>query len=172
MFSKTVLTSLILAGSVASSCSPKFNWAPCPFEAALREALNVTFPFDCSNFTAPLDYLDESSNKTIDLQLSRVPAVNGEAQGTIFLNFGGPGLEARLSLIASAAQILTITEGKFNLVAIDPRYVSTACLHKPPLGPGVRALAYSLPLTVAPATRRLSAATMPQSEPLSCPSIA
>ena len=124
MFPKTILTSLAVAGLVAgSSCatSPRFNWTDCTFEDALREQFNLTFPFDCSNFTVPLDYLDDKGNKTINLQLSRVPAVNGESQGTIFFNFGGPGLEARLTLIQQAEQILTITEGKYDLIAFDPR---------------------------------------------------
>ena len=40
---------------------------------------------------------------------------------TIFFNFGGPGLEARAGLIEQAEQLLTITEGKYDLVAFDPR---------------------------------------------------
>lgn len=116
-----ILFALVGLAAASGDASSGFNWHACPFEEQFRESSNITFPFECSNFTVPLDYLDEQSNKTRLLQVSRVPAVNGESQGTIFFNFGGPGLEARQALISNAEQLLTITEGKFDLVASDPR---------------------------------------------------
>lgn len=124
MYSKSSFAGLALACLVPSAWCYNTHlsqWFACPFEEALRNAASVTSQFECANFTVPLDYLDEKSNKTITLQLSRVPATNGESQGTIFFNFGGPGLEARFSLVSQSEHILAITEGKFDLVAFDPR---------------------------------------------------
>lgn len=123
MFCKAIITSPAVAGmlpaALATSCNSKFHWGSCDFKE-----LNPTVKYECSNFTVPLDYLDIQSNKTLTLQLTRVPATNGESQGSIFFNFGGPGLEVRKTLVTQAEQLLTITEGKFDLIGWDPRYVS------------------------------------------------
>jgi len=124
MLSKTIITSLVVAGTVLptqaapSPCRPSssFKWGPCEFDDEID-----TVKYECSNFTVPLDYLDPSANKTLDLQVARVPATNGESQGSIFFNFGGPGAETRKSLVAMAEQLLVITEGKYDLIGWDPR---------------------------------------------------
>lgn len=118
----TTLTFAALVAAASCGAPPaKFNWTSCPFEEAFRETLNITIPFQCSNLTVPLDYVDTKSNKTIDLQLSKIPAANGESQGSIFFNFGGPGLEARLNLVAQGEHLLALTGGKYDLIAFDPR---------------------------------------------------
>ncbi|KAL2868904.1 alpha/beta hydrolase [Aspergillus lucknowensis] len=75
----------------------------------------------CANFTVPLDYTKPNSRATLDLQLLRVPAVKQPKKGTILFNFGGPGLEARLTLAGTAQTLLAITGGEYDLVANDPR---------------------------------------------------
>ena len=125
MYSKSFIASLAFAGAMpsalgapahSSSCSPQLKWGPCEFEADIES----TVEYDCSDFTVPLDYLD-NSNKTLNLQVARVRATNGPAQGSIFFNFGGPGLEVRQSLATMAEELLTITEGKFDLIGWNPR---------------------------------------------------
>jgi hypothetical protein len=121
IFSTSLAFSGLIASASGNATPNSFNWTTCTFEEALRESHNVTFPFECSNFTVPLDYLDDKANKTINLQLSKIPAVNGDSKGTIFFNFGGPGLEARATLISQGEMLLTMTGGKYDLVAFDPR---------------------------------------------------
>ena len=125
VFSKYAAAVLAATAPLAALAAPTqsgpddsgFNWQPCEFEADVESA----FKYECSNYTVPLDYLDESSNKTLQLQVTRVPAVNGESLGSIFFNFGGPGFEARRSLAYQTDEIMTVTEGRFDLVAWDPR---------------------------------------------------
>ncbi|KAL4938022.1 hypothetical protein BDV06DRAFT_232195 [Aspergillus oleicola] len=71
----------------------------------------------CANFTVPLDYSDPNSQATLDLQLTRSPALLTPNKGTIFWNFGGPGNTARASL----AESQSLTGGEYDLVAFDPR---------------------------------------------------
>lgn len=96
MVSKVFL--FLLTGATASpllqSRTNSINWGPC--------SLNGTLPIDCANFTVPLDYTDLTSNRTLNLELLRVPAVNGPSKGSIFFNFGGPGVEVRTSLAGRA----------------------------------------------------------------------
>ncbi|KAL5341278.1 hypothetical protein BJX70DRAFT_386838 [Aspergillus crustosus] len=54
----------------------------------------------CGTLTVPMDYTDPHSNATIKLQLLKVPAVRTPKKGSILFNFGGSGLESRLSLAA------------------------------------------------------------------------
>ncbi|RYP63536.1 hypothetical protein DL771_009232 [Monosporascus sp. 5C6A] len=127
MLFQITIASLALAGTVPSTLaaparshsSSPFNWESCEFD----DEIEATVKYECSNFTVPLDYLDTSANTTLNLQVTRVPVVNGESQGSIFFNFGGPGLEVRKTLVAMAEQLLIITEGKYDLVGWDPRPV-------------------------------------------------
>ncbi|PVH74867.1 proteinase [Cadophora sp. DSE1049] len=115
MVSKVVL--LLLAGATATplkqSRTNSINWGPC--------SLNGTLPIDCANFKVPLDYTDKTSNQTINLELLRVPAVNGPSKGSIFFNFGGPGVEVRASLAGRAHVLQALTGGHHDLIGIDPR---------------------------------------------------
>lgn len=112
-----VMAPSALAAPTHSNSDSRFSWGPCEFEDGIESSVR----YECSNFTVPLDYLDDSANRTLGLQVTRVPATNGESQGSIFFNFGGPGIEVRKTLAALAEQILIITEGKFDLVGWDPR---------------------------------------------------
>lgn len=94
----TFLLTSLLVGSYATPLalhnharSEKIAWGNCEDEG-------VTAPAQCGNLTVPLDYTEPDSGKTLQLQLLKVPAIRGPKKGTILFNFGGPGLEARLSL--------------------------------------------------------------------------
>lgn len=91
-----LLTSL--AGfSVAATRQPhKVEWGPCK-----DIALNTTYTYDCGTLTVPFDHASPS-NRTVDLQLTRIPAVEQPSRGSVFFNFGGPGLEGRYTLVSLA----------------------------------------------------------------------
>ncbi|KAL4863543.1 hypothetical protein BDV12DRAFT_202017 [Aspergillus spectabilis] len=115
--SRAFLQAFLLLGGAFStlahlnSRTDRVSWGTCEFEAPGLE---------CANFAAPLDYTADS-DATLDLQLLRVPAIQTPKKGTILFNFGGPGLEARLTLAGSAVTLLAFTNGEYDLVAFDPR---------------------------------------------------
>ena len=69
----------------------------------------------------PLDYSNQSSDETLQLDLVRVSAVRQPKKGSILFN---PGASGR-SYIAgpSAYALLAITGGEYDLIGFEPRYV-------------------------------------------------
>lgn len=74
------------------------QWGPCSFDGLL--------PIECGNVSVPMDYTDEQGTESLVLQLVRVPATVSQSSGSILLNFGGPGGEARHSLSLVFAEML------------------------------------------------------------------
>lgn len=107
MLFQTTIASLALAGTVSSTLAARspFKWGSCGFDGEAE----ATIKYECRSFIVPLDYLDSAANKTLNLQVTRVPAVNGDSQGNIFFNFSGPGSGARGALVDMAEQLLVIT---------------------------------------------------------------
>lgn len=60
---------------------------------------------ECGTMSVPLDYTDEQSPETT-IQILRVPAAKEPRKGSIFVNFGGPGLSGHSELGASAQVML------------------------------------------------------------------
>ncbi|KAL4966661.1 alpha/beta hydrolase [Aspergillus stella-maris] len=75
----------------------------------------------CANFSVPLDYSDPDSDATLSLQVARLPALQGPRKGSVFLNFGGPGLETRTQLATTGVIFQALTGGQYDLVTFDPR---------------------------------------------------
>ncbi|KAE8383837.1 TAP-like protein-domain-containing protein [Aspergillus bertholletiae] len=117
----TFLLTSFLVGSYATPLvlpnharSETIAWGSCQEDT-------IKAPAQCGNLTVPLDYTDLDSGKTLQLQLLKVPALHEPKQGTILFNFGGPGLEARHTLVAEAEVLLALTGGHYDLIAHDPR---------------------------------------------------
>ena len=94
--------SLLLALSVSAvQAVPKprgdegIQWGKCDHETQ-------GLPVECARLPVPLDYADDSCEETLDLALIRYPAQDGPSQGTIMLNFGGPGQDGLNSMISYA----------------------------------------------------------------------
>ncbi|KXX79857.1 Carboxylesterase A [Madurella mycetomatis] len=68
-----------------------------------------SLPVLCGNLTVPLDYTDVGFNKTLRLELVKVPATQGTSKGSILLNFGGPGLSSRQTLVSAGPSLLAGT---------------------------------------------------------------
>ncbi len=74
-----------------TSSTPSITWTDCK--------LNTTLSITCGTLPVPLDYTDDSSNETLDLQLVRLKAVNQPNKGSVLFNPGGPGIGGRNFLI-------------------------------------------------------------------------
>ncbi|RDA86501.1 hypothetical protein CP532_2020 [Ophiocordyceps camponoti-leonardi (nom. inval.)] len=112
----TVLSLLAAAVSVtaASVSNSSVRWTAC------ADNMGSPLPVDCARMTVPLDYT-EPARGGLELELLRVPAVTQPAQGSILLNFGGPGQPGRQNLALVSAVLQALSGGRFNLVAFDPR---------------------------------------------------
>lgn len=89
--------SAVSAGAIHEVSSPQgLQWGPCKLDA---EHANTTFPVQCAKLTVPLDYIDSSNNRTIDLDLIKYPAQKEPKRGSILLNFGGPGQDGLNSMV-------------------------------------------------------------------------
>ncbi|CAL8580360.1 hypothetical protein XPA_006089 [Xanthoria parietina] len=83
----------------------------------------------CGTLTVPLDYVDTTSNATLELQLVKVSAVKQPKKGSILFNPGGPGSPGRdLIAGAQAPSLLVATGGHHDLIGFDPRYAFLAVL--------------------------------------------
>lgn len=92
------LLSAALTEAIPQPHVPKdegIQWGPCEHETK-------DLPVECGKVTVPLDYTDSSSDETLDLAVIRYPAQNGPSQGSILLNFGGPGQDGLNSMISYA----------------------------------------------------------------------
>lgn len=114
LFSRTFLSVCFLACGLASPVTisgrnqpeGKVSWGPC-------DIANATLPIQCGTLGVPLDYTDSKSNETLNLQLLKVPAINGPSKGSILFNFGGPGLGARANLAGAAKILQTLDLSKY-----------------------------------------------------------
>ncbi|MDO4241440.1 MAG: alpha/beta hydrolase [Microbacteriaceae bacterium] len=122
----TLAATLMLTSCAADSKDPaqsspnpskqhasKINWAEC----------KNTKKFECGELEVPLDWKKPDGAK-IKIAATRIQAKNGadKAQGTIFVNPGGPGGSGIEYLQSSANQYETLRE-KYNIAAWDPRGV-------------------------------------------------
>lgn len=120
-----------------NSTSGSIAWGDC------EESINSTLPIQCGTLTVPLDYTNTSDGRTIDLALLRIPTLNTTSKGSILFNFGGPGAEARHTLVSYEetltmyvdyflvfldddswslnADMIRSTGGQHDLIAFDPR---------------------------------------------------
>ncbi|KAI1817906.1 TAP-like protein-domain-containing protein [Poronia punctata] len=119
----SALSIAVVHGSGSGSGYPtdKVQWKPCPSEINDLARLQV----DCGTLTVPLDYTNLDGGETLELSLLRVPAVVKtpvkKKQHSILFNFGGPGLEARVTLAELADLLQVVTGGEHDLIAWDPR---------------------------------------------------
>ena len=74
--------------------SSTIQWGPCTIESPLD--------IQCGTLSVPRDYTLRESNRTVDLDLLKVPAIKGPSKGSILFNFGGPGLATRSNLAERA----------------------------------------------------------------------
>ncbi len=78
----------------------------------------------CSTAVAPLDWANPGDGDDIELALVRHPATSGEAQGSLFVNPGGPGASG-FDFVRESVDFAVSTElrEQFDIVGWDPRGV-------------------------------------------------
>ena len=88
-----LLLPLSLLISRGTCTTTKLQWGACN-----KTEVSGPLPVECSAIDVPLDYTEPNCNKTLNLELLRVPSLKKPSRGSILVNFGGPGLTARKDL--------------------------------------------------------------------------
>lgn len=78
-------------GSSGSTNTGGLNWAPCDLDFPDYIDDQIKEPLDCATLEVPLDYTNEDSGETLDIQLIRLGAKEEPAEGSIVMIPGGPG---------------------------------------------------------------------------------
>ncbi|MEU2061129.1 alpha/beta hydrolase [Streptomyces sp. NPDC013455] len=91
----------------------KVTWAACTGPDMPKD-------LQCGKVTVPLDYA-EPREGTLDVALARYRAT-GRPQGSVVLNFGGPGGAGVPELATSGNEFMDLTKG-YDVVTFDPRGV-------------------------------------------------
>ena len=109
----TALLAFVMSANATSPPVPVLNWNPCSPDGALCAAAQV-----------PLDYDDPAGAQTF-IVLARYPVNPATKIGTVFVNFGGPGVSGVTRLIQSGfgLTLRALLQGRFDVVAFDPRGV-------------------------------------------------
>ena len=82
---------------------PTLQWGSCPDTAAY---LNSTAQIECSTIRLPMDYTEPNSTLLWDAPLVRVKALKQPSRGSIFVNWGGPGLPAIPNTVSRGQELL------------------------------------------------------------------
>ena len=104
----------------ANSTSPTLSWSSCP------SALNAPSTLQCANFTVPVNWSDPYGS-SFPLGIVKLPSTNSSSKiGSLFLNFGGPGVATSgiVSRLAAAGAVLPALGSlfdAFDIIGIDPR---------------------------------------------------
>jgi len=85
-------------------------WSPCPSSASLQ----------CGTVEVPVDYR-QPNGRTLAIAVSRAPALDQPARGTLFFNPGGPGESGNEILPVALALAPTAIRAHFDIVTFDPR---------------------------------------------------
>ena len=103
LFATLVFASGALVRIAAAAATPQeIRWAPSCDQVFLNA---TTAPNECGNLTVPLDYGESNSSKTLELRLLKIPATKQPADGTIIVNFGGPGVSGRLDMATTGVRL-------------------------------------------------------------------
>ncbi|KUO07421.1 alpha/beta hydrolase [Streptomyces sp. DSM 15324] len=91
----------------------KISWSACDLDGVPED-------LQCGKVTVPLDYAHPAAG-SLDLALARYRAT-GDRQGSVLLNFGGPGGAGVPGLAYGGKDFLELTDG-YDVVTFDPRGV-------------------------------------------------
>jgi pimeloyl-ACP methyl ester carboxylesterase len=91
----------------------KITWSRCKGDGMPKD-------LQCAKVTVPLDYARPKGG-TLDLALARYQAT-GKKQGSVLLNFGGPGAGGVSELASGGHDFMGLTNG-YDVVTFDPRGV-------------------------------------------------
>lgn len=98
----------------ASEAPQVITWTSCAVDVAAQG-------FECGYLDVPRDYAEPGS-PTIRLAITRLPARDPSQRiGSLFMNFGGPGLSTVFMLQSGAAGYFGLQNPRFDIVGVDPR---------------------------------------------------
>jgi pimeloyl-ACP methyl ester carboxylesterase len=92
--------------------TPPLAWGPCPDGPGPAG-------LECASLDVPVDPADPGG-RTMALALGRLPAT-GPSEGSVLVNFGGPGAPGTTSLRDRAADSFTELRTRMDVVTWDPR---------------------------------------------------
>ncbi|MFR9730307.1 alpha/beta hydrolase [Saccharopolyspora sp. MS10] len=92
----------------------QLTWGPCPFEPG-----EGSLPAECAVVTVPRDWSTPEAGPELEVSISRVRA-DGERQGSLLLNPGGPGGQGS-SMAGLIAGLEPELHGGYDLIGMDPR---------------------------------------------------
>jgi hypothetical protein len=113
-----VLACLVLAGPAEAAQGHHgqgggltLDWAACGDAGA-----------ECATATVPKDY-DNPRLGTLDVAVAKSPATGPASQrlGSLFFNFGGPGVFAAPYVEAFGAALFPVLNERFDIIGLDPR---------------------------------------------------
>jgi pimeloyl-ACP methyl ester carboxylesterase len=103
---------------VGGATVPELNWRSC--------GRNAPEGLRCAKVQVPLDY-DRPQGATTTLALAKLPAQKpADRIGSLFVNPGGPGGEARSFVPYAADLIGPVARRRFDVIGIDPRGVGAS----------------------------------------------
>ncbi len=96
------------------------SWSDCPASDQFLESIPDSA--QCAKVNVPVDYFDGSSGRgDVQIALIRIPA-QGESQGSLLINPGGPGASGFDTVATSADDLKSHLPG-YDIVGFDPRGV-------------------------------------------------
>ncbi|QRV92091.1 alpha/beta hydrolase family protein [Ceratobasidium sp. AG-Ba] len=105
------------ASSESIANSKTLTWKTCSISSSLKCA-KLVVPFDYQNPSAP--------DRTFELHVAKLPARQNPKRGSIFMNFGGPGIGGVDGLSKNKRTLQAITEGYYDIISWDPRGVPSS----------------------------------------------
>ncbi|MCO1654870.1 alpha/beta fold hydrolase [Pseudonocardia humida] len=107
-----VIATITVSTTVASADAPALTWGPCPDGPG-------AVGMECATLDVPVDPADPDG-RTITLALGRLPAT-GTAEGSVLVNFGGPGAPGIPMLRDQAAESFAALRARMDVVTWDTR---------------------------------------------------
>ncbi|MCJ1357966.1 MAG: hypothetical protein MMC33_007963 [Icmadophila ericetorum] len=93
--------------------SPNLNWISCGDR------------FQCANLSVPLDYLNNTDQRTASIAITRYLASKQDSNtGTIIFNPGGPGGSGSGSTYRLGPLLDEILQGRYDILGFDPRGIN------------------------------------------------
>jgi pimeloyl-ACP methyl ester carboxylesterase len=122
LFLALTLSTGVLALSSASAAGAK-PLAPSKAKAGTIKWRGCEDGFQCGTLRVPRDWDRPRKSGKIRLALIRLPATRKPVNGSLLINYGGPGASGLASLRGSGKLIRRATQGRMHVVSWDPRSV-------------------------------------------------
>ena len=96
----------------------KIAWAPCEFDAQIKQQLPTAPTTECATVVVPMDWHNPDAHPDITLAITHSSAT-GKSKGLMAVNFGGPAASLRAASDLGLMQPRLFTD--YDLLGLDPR---------------------------------------------------